>query len=83
MAVFACTLTCLITYNIDIVSIGVCLQTTEVDEEEGDVVTRIVPPARVVSTESSGNGFTLLGESEPSHMENLSHRLKVSNTQRT
>ena len=34
---------------------------------------------RVVSCES-GNGFTLLGESEPSHLENLSHRLKVSDS---
>ena len=31
----------------------------------------------------SGNGFTLLGESEPSHSENLSHRLKVSNATNT
>ena len=39
---------------------------------------RSCPPLhRLVSTDTSGNGFMLLGESEPAHMENLSHHLRV------
>lgn len=38
---------------------------------------RYIPPARLLSTDS-GNEFTLLGESEPALMENLSRQLKVT-----
>ncbi len=54
----------------------ICFQKPEEGDQDGAVRKEIVP-ARLVSSESSGNGFTLLGETEPGHMENLSHRLKV------
>ncbi len=53
------------------------LQKVEEEQESEDVSHRVIEPARFVSSESSGCGFTLLGETEPGHMENLSHRLKV------
>lgn len=55
------------------------------DEEETkkiikEAFTQVVGPAPANSTDSSGNGFMLLGNSEPSHTENLSHKLKVTSS---
>ena len=50
----------------------------KLEENTADPVSRKeIGPSCLVSSESSGNGFTLLGETEPGHMENLSHRLRV------
>ncbi|KAI0212943.1 Beclin-1 [Lamellibrachia satsuma] len=53
------------------------LQCEAAEIDNDNVSRKTIVPLQGNSLES-GNGFTLLGESEPSHSEHLSHRLKVT-----